>query len=47
MDVAEIRLLKQLEGENRKLKTLVAALSLSKAMETPRGRRFGAARHTL
>lgn len=32
MDVAEIRRLKQLEGENRKLKQLVADLSLDKTM---------------
>jgi putative transposase len=32
MGVAEVRRLKQLEEENRKLKTLVADLSLDKAM---------------
>ena len=32
MSVAEIRRLKQLEGENRRLKTLVADLTLDKRM---------------
>jgi len=32
MDISEVRRLKQLEQENRRLKSLVADLSLDKAM---------------
>ena len=38
MGVAELRRLKQLEEENRKLKQLVADLSLDKSMPSPYGK---------